>query len=194
MNNKLGLTSIIKLPPGIVENISKFLNQYKEKSNDPHFYNPENLHITLLGFIPMSDTINFSFEDQNILKKIFKKVFDSINEPIHLQVKNFGKTASSLYIKVKDKHGGLNKIRKKLIDEIIMSPLKFDEEHICSYNLDFGWCTIARFNKPNKYIEKIIDSKTTAFGSFDIQKISIVITDKCYSKKSIQELFSIILS
>ena len=85
-------------------------------------------------------------------------------------------------------------IRKKLIDTIIMSPLKFDEEHICSYNLDFGWCTITRFVKPNKYIEKIIDSKTTVFGSFEAQKISIVITDKYYSKKSTQELFSIILS
>ena len=193
MNNKLGLTSIIKLPPEIIENILKFLNKYKEKSNVPHFYNPENLHITLLGLIPMSDNIDISIEDKNILKKIFKKVFDRINEPIHLQVTNLGKTASSLYIKVKDKNGVLNMIRKKLIDTIIMSPLKFDEEHICSYNLDFGWCTIARFIKPNKYIEKIIDSKTTAFGSFDVQKISIVITDKCYSKKSIQELFSIIL-
>ena len=191
MKDKLCLTSVIQISPKIIENISRFLNQYNKNSNGLHYYRPENPHITLLGLIPMSNNIYVSNENKDLLKMIFNKVLNKIKKPIYLQLADFGKTASSLYIKGRDKEGTLSIIRKNLIDEIQESPLKLDENHICSYDSSYAWCTIVRFNRPGADIDEIIGSKTTFFGSFEVQKISIVITDKKYSKENIQKLFSI---
>jgi 2'-5' RNA ligase len=191
MKTKFCLTSVIEIPPEIVQKISRFLN--KQISNDLYFYLPEQLHITLLGLIPLSDKINITDEDKTNLKKIFINSIKEIKKPILLRFHGLGITSSSIFIKAEDLSGTFNELRRKLIIGIKESGIHIDITHLQSYDLGFAWCTIARFKKAIKAKTVIDSSKNSAFGSFEVKKIQMVITDKNYLKRNTQKMFSFTL-
>ncbi len=190
MKNKFCLTAVIQLSPEVRATISSFLDKYRKTSNDLSIYAPENLHLSLVGLIPIKEEMNLKTEEKEILFNIFQSVLQKTTDHISLEFEGVESTGSSLYIRVTSKNGTLNTIRRKIIDEIVTSPLDFDEKHMRSYDLGFSWCTIARFTKQTKDIEEIMDLGKIPFGSFEAKEVDVVITDKSFSKENTKTLFS----
>ncbi|PKB15355.1 2'-5' RNA ligase family protein [Flavobacterium sp. 5] len=189
LDQRFGMTLLIRPQIEVKNDIQKFLNELKILEPEQYYYPNSDLHITVLSII--SCYVGFNLENISVSEysKIISKSLESINE-FEIEFKGITASESAIMIQGFPKDNTLNTIRENLRDNFSQSILQQSIDK--RYPLITAHITVIRFKEKLKdvasfmnYIEKY---KNHDFGTLKVDSLYLVYNDWYQKKQKVQQL------
>jgi len=186
LDNRFGITLLIRLDKQIRDAIHKFLSDLKMVEPDQYYYPDSDIHVTVMSIISCYD--GFELTQINVMDyvEIIKK---SIANEKKIQIEFRGITASPSCILIQGflKDDTLTTIRNNLRTNFRNSNLEqtLDKRYSIQTAIRFR----TSLTQKDKFI-KVLDSyRDFNFGTFEVDSLELVYNDWYHSAKHEKELY-----
>tara|TARA_R110002050_G_scaffold281956_2_gene429631 strand:- start:805 stop:1485 length:681 start_codon:yes stop_codon:yes gene_type:complete len=190
LDQRFGITLIIKPSIEVKNEIQKFLNQLKSIDPNQYYYQNSDIHITVLSIISCYN--GFKLEGIKLseyIKTIKKSIITNSN--IKIEFKGITASPSCIMIQGFMNNKSLNEIRNNLRENFKNTTLEQSIDK--RYSIQTAHSTVVRFkeklNKKSEFLETIEAFKDYTFGSFLPKNIELVYNDWYQKEKHVKELF-----
>jgi 2'-5' RNA ligase len=177
-DHRRGLTIIGRLGCETVTKLSDFLTESKLIEPNQHYYERDDIHITILSIITCFDGFNIeSIDREAYIDQITKSIKGE--GPIRILFKGITASPSCIMVQGFPMDDRLKLLRQKLRDNFRNSPLESSMDK--RYTLETSHSTIVRFKNPiannNLFIDCLNKYRNYDFGVSEIDKIEFVYND-----------------
>ncbi|KJD32965.1 mutarotase [Tamlana nanhaiensis] len=178
LDNRYGITLLIRPPKEIKAQISSFLNDLKRIESNQYFYPETDIHITVMSIISCYNDFNLSNINLEEYIAIIEKSLVDIAS-FNIQFKGLTASPSCLMIQGFLDDNTLKLIRNNLRNHFKNSNLEHSIDK--RYAIQTAHSTIFRlrhnFNNKTDFINKIETYKTHNFGKFTVNQLELVYND-----------------
>ena len=189
LDNRFGITLLIRPSNDIKNNIQKILNKFKSIDPNQYYYKNSDIHITVMSIISCYD--GFQLEHIDVSEYIHLISKSLIKNPnIKIEFKGITASPSCIMIQGFMNNNFLNLIRNNLRDNFKNSNLQqsIDER----YTIQTAHTTVIRFqneiqNKP-EFLKMIERFRNYTFGSFKVKNLELVYNDWYQKEKQVKKL------
>jgi len=188
IDNRFGITLLIRPPILVKKRIEIFLNELKKIDDQQYYYAPSDIHITLMSIISCAD----GFELKNIsIPDYIQVVEESLQDVGKFRIKFKGITASTSTIMIQGFYGEiLNTLRNNLRNNFHKSNLEQTIDK--RYSIKTGHSTVVRFQnkleQESNYLDVLEKYKDFDFGEFDVNRVELVFNDWYQRKEHVKVL------
>lgn len=178
LDNRFGLTLIIRPDQKIKAEIQAFLNELKKVESSQYYYPDSDIHITVLGIISCYE--GFTLDQINV-EDYITVINQSLTDLGKIKIEFRGVTASPSAIMIQGflPDETLNDLRNILRTNFKNSDLKLSIDS--RYSISAAHSTVMRFQEklqnPKKLIEIMEEYRDYDFGKFDVEKLELVYND-----------------
>jgi hypothetical protein len=175
------LTLVARLPQQATSGIAEILSDLKRRDPSHHYYPADTIHVTILNFDNMKDV------DRSRLLAQLRHCTGSLR-PFSLSARGLGVSPNSVFLQLFPEDHSLRDLRHKL------SLLTQDGFHPQQRAMDsrllrgllfrrLAFANLIRFSGPISlpFIHEIARHRTTNFGSFCVEALELVQTDRLFS-------------
>ncbi|WNH09374.1 mutarotase [Thalassobellus suaedae] len=190
LDQRFGITLLIRPSIKIKNEIQKFLNQLKLIDPNQYYYKNSDIHITVMSITSCYE--GFKLENINPSEYI-KIIKESIITNSNIKIKFKGITASPSCIMIQGfmTNESLNIIRNNLRENFKNTTLEQSIDK--RYSIQTAHSTVVRFkkklNKKSNFLKTIESFKDYNFGSFSPKNIELVYNDWYQKEKHVKKLF-----
>lgn len=190
VDNRSGLTLIIRPNIKVKNNIQLFLDDLKAIEPDQYYYRGSDLHVTVLAII--SCYIGFDLS-QILLADYVALIKKSIAGQKHFEIEFKGVTASPSCIMIQGflNNRTLNDIRDSLRVNFKSSDLQQSIDQ--RYSLQTAHSTVVRFRnrfaKKDEFIKVLEKYRNFYFGTITVDTLELVHNDWYQRKENVKELY-----
>jgi 2'-5' RNA ligase len=189
-DHRFGLTLIIRPDIQTKNNIQGFLDKLKELDSEQYYYPNSDIHITAMSIISCYDGFDLATISIPDYVSIIEKSLVNIHD-FEINFQGITASPSAILLQGFTKTNLLNDLRNNLRTNFKDSGL---EESIDKrYSIQTAHSTVARFRKPIKDKEKLIDIlekyRDFNFGTFKVEHYYLVFNDWYQREKSAKELY-----
>ena len=190
LDNRFGITLLIRLDKQIRDAIHKFLSDLKMVEPDQYYYPDSDIHVTVMSIISCYD--GFELTQINVMDyvEIIKK---SIANEKKIQIEFRGITASPSCILIQGflKDDTLTTIRNNL--RINFKNSNLEQTLDKRYSIQTAHATVVRFRtsltQKDKFITALDSYRDFNFGIFEADSLELVYNDWYHSSKHEEELY-----
>jgi 2'-5' RNA ligase len=183
-------TTLIFRPPANVRNaIAEFVGRFAEVCPGQYFYRPEELHITVLSIITMTELWE---EEMDRFEKCRPLIGAALTGQRPFKMKFSGVTASpdSILIQGFPSGDGLSEIRTALREAFARAG--FTDMLDRRYKVTAAHITLMRFCRPCPDIQRLVaflkENRQTYFGECEISKLELIFGDWYASADKVETL------
>jgi hypothetical protein len=175
------LTLVARLPQQAIPGIADILSELKRRAPSHHYYPADTIHVTIRNFDHMKDV------DRSQLLAQLRHCTGSLR-PFSLSARGLGVSPNSVFVQLFPEDRSLCDLRRKL------SLLTSDGLHTRQRATDsrllrdllfrrLAFANLIRFSGPVSlpFIREIARHRTTTFGSFCVEALELVQTDRLFS-------------
>ena len=190
LDNRYGITLLIRPGKQVRENILQFLKRFKTIEPEQHYYTEDNIHITVMAIISCYSGFELSQISVQDYAALVEKSVQGIR-PFNIQMAGLTASPSCIMVQGFPADESLNQIRNNLRIHFKNSDL---EQTIDKRYVNRGaHSTIMRFrkildNKPD-FLQLIEEFRNQDFGTFRVTELETVFTDWFHSKSVVKTLF-----
>lgn len=176
------LTLVARLPQQASSGVDEVLSDLKRHDPSHHYYPADTIHVTIRNFDSMKDV------DRSQLLAQLRHCIGSLR-PFSLKARGLGVSPNSVFVQLFREDGSLSDLRRKL------SLITQDNPHTRKRatgsrpfrDLLFrrlAFANLIRFSGPVSlpFIREIARHRTTSFGSFCVEALELVQTDRLFSE------------
>ena len=191
LDNRFGLTLIVKPNAQIKNNIQGFFNELKTIDSSQYYYPLSDIHITVISIISCYD----GFTLTNIsLPQYIEIIKTSMADLKNIVIDFNGITTSDAAIMLQGfpMNNSLNKLRNNLRNNFKSSELEQSIDK--RYSIFTAHSTVIRFsekiNDSAKFMEILEKYRQYNFGRFEVENIELVYNDWYHREKFVKQLKS----
>jgi hypothetical protein len=175
------LTLVTRLPHQAISGIDEILSELKRRAPSHHYYPADTIHVTIRNFDHMKDV------DRSRLLAQLRHCIGSLR-PFSLSARGLGVSPNSVFVQLFPEDRSLCDLKRKL------SLLTSDSLHTRQRATDsrllrdllfrrLAFANLIRFSGPISlpFIHEIARHRTKNFGSFRVEALELVQTDKLFS-------------
>jgi 2'-5' RNA ligase len=189
-----GVTLIGRLGNEVTENIIDFIEECKAIEPGQHYYERNEIHITILSIISCYNGFHKENIDKEQYVDIIKKSIDKAG-PIEIRFRGITASPSCIMIQGYPVDDRLKKIRDQLRENFSGSKLENSIDK--RYLLETAHSTIIRFKNqvknPDPLLECLYKYRTQDFGITQISHLDFVFNDWYMSNKVVSNMKTFIL-
>lgn len=184
-----GVTLLFRPPPEVRDTVADFMSQFAEVCPGQYFYQPEELHITLLSVITTSELWE---QEMDRFQKCRPLIGRTLTAQRPFRIKFHGVTASpdSILVQGFPLDDGLTAIRTALRETFASAG--FGDMLDRRYKVTAAHITIMRFCRPCPNIQRLVaflkENRQTNFGECEIRKIELIFGDWYASANTVKTL------
>ncbi|WP_100615652.1 2'-5' RNA ligase family protein [Confluentibacter citreus] len=189
LDNRFGITLLIRPPDAVKNNIQKFLNNIKTVEPNQYYYKNSDIHITVMSIISCYEGFQLERIDiSEYIDLISKSLIE--NPEIEIEFRGITASPSCLMIQGFMNNNFLNSIRNNLRNNFKNSNLQQSIDK--RYAIETAHTTVMRFqNKLNDKLQflKLIEAyRSHHFGSFKVKNLELVYNDWYQKEKLVKKL------
>jgi 2'-5' RNA ligase len=188
-DTRRGITLIFRPPANVRNKIVEFVGRFAEVCPGQYFYQPEELHITVLSIITMTERWE---EEMDRFEKCRPLIGPALVGKRPFRMKFNGVTASpdSVLIQGFPSGGGLLKIRTALREAFARAG--FADMLDRRYKVTAAHITLMRFCRPCADIHQLVaflkENRQTNFGECEISKLELIFGNWYASSDKVETL------
>lgn len=193
VDHRMGISLIGRLNSNIMKNISNFLNECKSLEPNQHYYDINDIHITILTIITCFEGFTIDSIDKKAYIDIIKK---SIKDegPLRILFKGITASPSCILIQGFPLDNRLSLLRQQLRDNFRNSALHSIDKR---YTIEAAHSTVIRFKDPisnnNLFIDCLNKYKHYDFGIAEIDNIEFVYNDWYMTNSVVSKIQTFVL-
>ncbi len=184
-----GVTLLLRPEPSIQKSVSAFLGELAGVAPGEYFYQPEELHVTVLAIVPGSeswrDKIHCLADFRSVIGKVLKE-----HRGFSIGFQGVTASASAVMIQGFPHDDTLTQIRNHLREEFRNNQL--GDELDRRYRIHAAHMTVMRFCRADtdwKRLRTLLEAnRTTPFGETRVSRLQLVLGDWYASAKHIRLL------
>lgn len=192
IDNRFGLTLILRPPELLKQEIQKVLNEFRSIEPDQYFYPNSDIHVTVLSIIPCYEGFDLSQITVEDYINIINESTDGLQE-FSLNFKGLTASTNCIIVRGFLTENVLQSFRKRLQSNFKISRVQHNMGNL--YSVDTAHATILRLRHKltNKeaYLKLMEKYKNHDFGSFKVSSIELVYSDWYQRKATAQSMYSI---
>jgi 2'-5' RNA ligase len=174
-------TTVVRLPKELAQRCAKLIQPLKEQFPDHYYYPAQDLHFTLLNLDALINANTAPAVDFAFIADSLKQTIAGL-PPLTLQLKGLGLFPTTIFAQVYDTSGTIELYRTAIRETVRKSlSLDIDVEPLVK---DIAFVNLGRFkHTPEKEIVETVEAhRRTEIGTFTVDAIELVTTDRLLSK------------
>ena len=178
LDNRFGITLLIRPCIEVKNNIQKFLNELKNVEPNQYYYDNSDIHITVMSIISCYD--GFKLESIEIQEYV-ELIKESLTTISNIEIEFKGVTASSSCLMIQGfmSNDMLNELRNKLRETFKNSTLQQSIDQ--RYAIQTAHATVVRFKEKlqlkSGFLKVVEKYRNHNFGTFEVENIELVYND-----------------
>ena len=189
LDNRFGITLLIRPTIQIKNNIQYFLDELRAIDSEQYYYPNSDIHITVMSIISCYSGFDLATVSVPDYVKIIEKSLVEINN-IEINFKGITVSPSAVMIQGFVSNNFLDDLRNNLRNNFKNSGL--EESIDRRYSISTAHSTVVRFRKKIKNKEKLIEIlekyRDFNFGKFTVEKYNLVFNDWYQREQFVQQL------
>jgi len=174
------LTLVARLPLQATSGIDEILTDLKRREPSHHYYPTDTIHMTIRNFDTVKDV------DRSQLRAQLQQCTGSLH-PFSLSARGLGVSPNSVFVQLFPEDRSLRDLRRKLS---LLTPDSHTRQRATDSRLlhdllfrSLAFANLIRFSGPVSlpFIREIARHRTTSFGSFCVEALELVQTDRLFS-------------
>jgi hypothetical protein len=175
------LSLAARLPQQATSGIAKILSDLQRCDPSHHYYPTDTIHVTIQNFDSMKDV------DRSQLLAQLRHCIGSLR-PFSLSARGLGVSPNSVFVQLFPEDRSLRDLRRKLS---LLTPDSHTRQRATDTRLvrdllfrRLAFANLIRFSGPISlpFIREIARHRTTGFGSFCVEALELVQTDRLFSE------------
>jgi len=191
LDNRFGITLLIRPPIEIKNKIQKFLSKLKAIEPNQYYYQNSDIHITVMSIISCYDGFKLENIEFSEYIKTIKESINKTNPNIKIDLKGITASPSCVMIQGFMNNESLNEIRNNLRENFKNTTLEQSIDK--RYSIQTAHSTVVRFkenlSKKSNFLKTIEAFKNYNFGSFSVKNMELVYNDWYQKEKKVKKLF-----
>ena len=189
LDNRFGITLLIRPTIQIKNNIQYFLDELRAIDSEQYYYPNSDIHITVMSIISCYNGFDLATVSVPDYVEIVEKSLVEINN-IEINFKGITVSPSAIMIQGFVSNNFLDDLRNNLRKNFKNSGL--EESIDRRYSISTAHSTVVRFRKKIKNKEKLIEIlekyRDFNFGKFTVEKYDLVFNDWYQREQFVQQL------
>jgi 2'-5' RNA ligase len=179
-----GLVLTIKPPVIVREQLNEVLHLLNSAEPEQYLYPPEDLHFTVMAIVSCREGFTLSSVDRDRYVARLKPVLENTKR-FSIHCRGINAFSGGVILQGFPLGPGLSALRESLREVFRNSSLFHTIDN--RYRIETCHSTLMRFRRTPGYADKLLDVlkryRTTTFGSFEVQRVDLVMSD-WYQRKS----------
>ena len=189
IDNRFGITLLIRPASPIKAKIQEFLNYLKSIDPNQYYYPSSDIHITVLSIISCYEGFELSRISIEDYVKVIKESISGL-ESFDIQFKGITGSTSCIMVQGFFENDSLNETRNRL--KINFRNTNLEQSIDSRYLIQTAHATIVRFRnellEPKEYIRLLDRFRDYDFGTFKVDSFELVYNDWYQRNKYVQHL------
>ncbi|MFI0430878.1 mutarotase [Mariniflexile sp. HMF6888] len=189
LDNRFGITLLIRPSLEVKNNIQKFLNELKEIEPNQYYYDNSDIHITIMSIISCYNGFKLESIQTSKYVELIKKSLANISN-IEIEFKGITASTSCLMIQGFMNNDILNELRNNLREKFKNSNLQQSIDQ--RYTIQTAHATVVRFkekfHQKNNFLEVVKKYREQNFGTFSVETVELVYNDWYQRAKFVEKL------
>jgi len=191
IDNRFGITLLIRPDNQVKSRIQKFLNDLKVIEPEQYYYRNSDIHVTVMAIISCYNGFNLS---QISLPDYVEMINKSITplRKFEIELKGITASPSSIMIQGFLNDNSLNNFRNNLRENFRNSDLEQTIDK--RYSIKTAHSTVVRFRKElakkEQFIKAMNNYRSFDFGTFTVNSLELVYNNWYHRKEDVKQLYS----
>lgn len=184
-----GISLIVRPDPAVAAPLAGLINELKALEPEQYFYQPEELHLTVLSLISAAAT----FERQQALLETYHSVLAPLfaqAQPFNINFRGVTASAGAVMAQGYTDQNRLNELRDAIRQALRPAGLAGHLDR--RYKISAAHITLMRFQAPPRDLPRLVAALTAArsrlFGRTTVARLEFVINDWYMSRDKVQRV------